>query len=110
MSLFTLGSLDKAMADATTRKPLKVRKAAPLYDAPKQEALAAEQAAYAAWCEKHPEPGDHERHRGLDTARLWSTCQPCAERRIRWMANQPEYTHAGRIGRMLAEQYGVKGI
>lgn len=107
MSLFTLGSLDKAMQNAATRKPLKVRKVAPLYDAPKAEALEAERTAYAAWNEKNPVPGEHERHKHLDTARLWSTCQPCAERRIRYLANQPEYTHAGRNGRRLAELYGV---
>lgn len=56
--------------------------------------------------EPEPEAGKH-RHRGLTVRALVSTCWPCAERKIRYMAEQPEFTHTGRNGRRLAEIHNV---
>ena len=55
-------------------------------------------------------PGTHEGHNKRSVAWLMhpSHCPSCGERKIRWMARQPEWTHVGRNGRRLARQWEVK--
>lgn len=53
-------------------------------------------------------PRKKHQHGGMDTAKLWSTCEPCARKRIKRMAEKPSITHEGRNGRRLAEKYGVE--
>lgn len=70
--------------------------------------LQQERALYKAWYAKQPVKGEHDHARLKDTAKLYATCVPCGEKRIRRMAAQPAETHKGRLGRQMAEIYGVR--
>ena len=110
--LSPLRSLEAAMEAASKRKPLRVAKVEPLYAQPTEKALRYEREHYAvsrlAQEAVEQQYDDHAHRRIKDTAKLWSTCQGCAAKRIRRMAAEPEYTHKGRLGRQMAETYGVR--
>ena len=108
--LSPLRSLEAAMEAASKRKPLRVAKVEPLYAQPTEKALRYEREHYAvSRLAQEAEQYDNHAHRRIrNTATLWSTCQECAAKRIRRMAAEPEYTHKGRLGRQMAETYGVR--
>lgn len=68
-------------------------------------------ASLAKFNAEHPREPDvpvkPHKHPGLSIAQLISTCRPCAERKIRYLAEQPEFSHQGRNGRRLAAIHNV---
>lgn len=99
-------SLDRALEAA--RKPLpplKVKRVVPMFT-PTEKSKELAREAYAA--KAVPQEKPHARCSKKNTRQLWSDCQPCAEKRIRRMAAMPAESHQGRLGRMLAETYGVE--
>lgn len=49
----------------------------------------------------------HRLHRKRSVDWLMTNCRPCGESKVRWMAAQPEASHAGRNGRRLAKVFGL---
>ena len=111
--LSPLRSLEAAMEAASKPSTVRNRRTvAPLYAQPTEKALRYEREHYAvsrlAQEAEEQQYNDHAHRRIRNTATLWSTCQECAAKRIRRMAAEPEYTHKGRLGRQMAETYGVR--
>lgn len=62
----------------------------------------------AYWAAFHAaqEPDEHARHRKQAVRNI--NCEPCRDRKIRWMLAQPRTSHQYRLGVMLAGDYGIE--